>query len=140
MALQDDDREEFRALPLILQHRALVKELDAIAAMVESCECTGVMESETAERLLPALRRFTAILPVHFAVESKSTAALLRECEDLDFARRLIQLDGEHPHLLVRFEDLARRFTSSEQVVADLRNAIEDFRRHEEEEDALFVK
>lgn len=142
--------DEFRGLSLLLQHRALVSELDAIADAVEDCQRTGTPGHEMAARLLPMLRGFTRALPEHFVTESKSTVHLLRNSSDPDFDRRLRQLDDEHPLLLQRFEvvvqelegypvDQAAPRALTERVLGNLALAIEAFRTHESEEDALFA-
>ena len=148
----DTELDDFRALSLILQHRVLERELDAITAAIEACQSAGTTEHETAALLLPMLRRFTLALPEHFAAESKSTASLLRDTEDAEFERRLQQLDSEHPQLLTRFQGILLQMSGQEapagvvplrppldRVIADLVLAVAVFRRHESEEDALFV-
>jgi hypothetical protein len=143
------DLEEFRALSLLLQHRALVRALDEMADAIFSCRDAELTSLETAARLSPLLYGFTQALPEHFAAESRSTTSLLQDGADPDFERRLRELDGEHPLLLERFEVVLGQLNAHislpsdpqplEPVVAELLSAIEHFRRHEEEEDALFI-
>lgn len=146
--------DEFKALSLILQHRALVRGLDAIDGAIQSHRDAASSEAEAAARLLPMLRTFTLALPAHFAAESRSTAAIVREgSDDVEFCRKLERLDGEHPRFLARFEtgavDLTGRSGGSsgaagalplDSVLAALALTIEDFRRHEAEEDSLFTE
>ena len=146
--------DEFKALSLILQHRALVRGLDAIDGQIQSHRDAVLSEAEATARLLPMLRTFTRALPAHFAAESRSTAVIVRESsDDVELGRQLERLDAEHPCLLALFEaavaELTERSGGSsgaagtvlfDSVLAELALAVEAFRRHEAEEDALFTE
>ncbi len=148
----EEDLARFSGLSLILQHRDLVARLDAIEAAIDECRSARMTDKDTASRLLPALRSFVAVLPAHFAAESRSNTSLLRDCSDAAFARALEQLDSEHPGLLAQFagsvDQLAFYLTapegayrsSFEQAMAQLVDAIDEFRSHEAREDALFTE
>jgi hypothetical protein len=148
----ETDLDDFSALSLLLQHRALVRGLDLIESTIEACHGAELPSVETALELLPLVRSFTVALPAHFAAESKSTSALLQSSADKAFSDRLAELDSEHPQLLAYFEVSVERLIGHggspddpealtfEEVLADLRTAIATFRRHEAEEDALFVE
>lgn len=141
----------FKGLSLILQHRALTERLDAIERAISACQCADAEDPTTASQLLPLLRGFAQALPSHFAAESSSKAALLRESSDTEFAQALEQLDREHPHLLQIFEGAVDQLTtcvdsarpsshaSFEHAMTDLLTAIGEFRSHEAREDALFA-
>lgn len=141
--------EAFRGLSLILQHRALVAELDAIARTLDACRSERLLPEEATAHLLPSVRRFALALPEHFSAESRSTTSLLLDTADAEFERQLRVLDGEHPELKRRFDDVVERLSalgdgpslarSFEEIVRDLVRAIEAFRRHEAAEDALFA-
>lgn len=144
----DTEFEEFRALPILLQHRKLIAQLDAIADLIESAS-TRVDEENGPARLLLLVSLFIQTLPEHFATEEKSTNALLRDCADLEFRRRLLALDSEHPQLLESFQAGSRRLsafcnatesTALEPILSDLKRAIAAFRKHEAAEDELFVE
>jgi hypothetical protein len=142
---------EFRGLSLLLQHRALVERLDSIETAIANCQRSELTDAETAACLLPLIGSFAQALPTHFAAESKSSASLLRDCSDADFARAMEELDAEHPRLLASFEDSVNQLAkclatpsgvchvSFEQAIAELLTAIGEFRRHEAREDALFA-
>jgi hypothetical protein len=150
-AAMEVDLVQFRGLSLILQHRALVERLDIVEGSIANCQRSELTDAETAAYLLPLLRGFAQALPQHFLTESTSSASLLRDCTDADFARALQELDAEHPRLLAAFEvsvdQLAQCMAASsgvchvsfEQAVAELLTAIGEFRRHEAREDALFA-
>jgi hypothetical protein len=144
--------EEFRALSLILQHRVLMTGLEAIDAVLVSCQSSRTADRETATLLLPALQSFTHTLPTHFAAEARSLAALLRAGADPKLGSALQQLDDEHPSLLARFQASIDRLTESaggsgespwpaafERTMSELMMTMGAFRRHEAEEDALFA-
>lgn len=147
----EEELVEFRGLSLLLQHRALVERLDTIETAIANCQRSELTDAETAACLLPLLRGFARALPPHFLAESKSSASLLRDCSDADFARALEELDAEHPRLLASFEASVDRLAqcgatpsgvchvSFEQAVAELLTAIGEFRAHEAREDALFA-
>lgn len=147
----EDELEQFRGLSLLLQHRALVGRLDAIESAIAACQSSELSDAEMADRLLPLLRSFAAALPAHFAAESRSSASLLRDCSDPEFARALAELDGQHPRLLAAFERSVTQLAacasassgvchvSFEQAIAELLTAIGEFRSHEAREDALFA-
>jgi len=148
----ETDLDDFRALSLLLQHRVLVRGLDLIESTIEACQGAELPSVEAALQLLPMVRSFALALPAHFAAESKSTAALLRDSADAGFSERLEELDRQHPELLASFEVSVERLTVHggsaqgpevlpfEELIDDLRAAIATFRRHEAEEDALFVE
>ncbi|HXS18015.1 MAG TPA: hemerythrin domain-containing protein [Polyangiaceae bacterium] len=151
MMLLDSEFEEFRALPIILQHRMLVAELDTIAGVIDSWTGGGAEGDPTAARLLLLVGHFTQALPTHFATEEKSTAALLRDGADPEFRRRLLALDSEHPQLLACFQAAVQQLSdfcaagntqpkALQPAITDLKLAIAEFRRHEAAEDQLFVE
>jgi len=144
------DLDEFRALSLLLQHRALVHALDAMANAIQTCRGAHLTSLETAARLSPLLYGFTQALPEHFAAESRSTTSLLQDGTEPEFERRLRELDSQHPVLLTRFESVLGQLNAHvssaddapplDPVLSELTSAIEAFREHEAEEDALFVE
>lgn len=147
----DDELEEFRGLSLLLQHRTLVTRLDAIESAITACQSSELSDAEMADRLLPLLRSFASALPAHFSAESRSSAALLRDCTDPEFARAIVDLDAQHPRLLAAFEGSIAQLAdcaaapggvchvSFEQAIAELLTAVGEFRSHEAREDSLFA-
>jgi len=147
----DTEFEEFRALPILLQHRMLVAELDAIADVIDSSADARADGDTTPARLLLLVSHFTQALPAHFATEEQSTTALLRDCTDSKFRRRLLELDREHPQLLASFQAGVQHLSelsgasnvqsaALEPIISDLKLAIAAFRKHEAAEDELFVE
>jgi len=143
----DAHAEEFRAMSLILQHRELLKALDAFEEEIARLRWEDLAHGQAPHQmwdthLASSLRRFTLKLTSHFAAESGSTYEIFREHPDEGLVGALRQLDAEHPTLFQKFLTVTDHIEEAElprdEILGELEAAIADFRRHEAREDELF--
>ncbi len=142
-------KDEFQALPLLLQHRRLLLTLDELDEELDRLRgVSGGLASSPCDEWCPAisafLESFIRDLSAHFEVESRSTAAIFNAPEDAARRAELEILDREHPDLLRSFQGLETHLKAGDhidrtQFLFDLESAIAAFREHEAREDELFA-